>query len=268
MMKVILIILDGLDYHIAKNNMGYLLSECQAKNGHLRSIQSVPPALSRPLYETILTGKTAKESGITHNDTQRLSTEKSIFHHTKNLGKVGAAAASHWFSELYNHTPFEPIDWRFIANPHVTIPYGIFYFDWHYPDSHTFADAEYLRTHYHPDFLLIHPMGIDYSGARYGHHSMEYHTSIQLIDSTFAHYLPRWLAEDYQVFITSDHALNNKNIIEKDDLSKTTKTAENLEISTTIPLFIFGNQHQQYQHRTIKQTDICEIICHLLEKES
>lgn len=264
-MKVILIIIDGLHYEAAQKNMDYLLAQCQAQKGHLRSIQSVPPALSRPLYETILTGKTANESGITHNDTQQLSTEKSIFYHTKNLGKISAAAASHWFSELYNHTPFEPIEWRFIANPHFTIPYGIFYFDWHYPDSHTIADGEYLRTHYHPDFLLIHPMGIDFSGNNYGQNSMEYHTAIQMIDETFADYLPLWLDEGYQVFITSDHALNNKSLSKQDYLTTQPKTAENIEVRTTIPLFIFGNQHQQYQTRTIEQTDISAIICHLLE---
>lgn len=257
MMKVILIILDGLNYQVAETTMGYLLAQCKAQKGHLRAIESVPPALSRPLYETILTGKTAKESGIISNETTQRSKEQSIFHYTKSLGKIGAAAASHWFSELYNHTPFEPIDWRFVANPNLTIPYGIFYFDWHYPDSHTFSDAEYLRVNYNPDFLLIHPMGIDYSGNLYGGNSIEYHNSTRLIDEAFAHYLPIWLEEEYQIFITSDHGINNKN-------QRYSHTKE-MEIQTKIPLFIFGSTHKQLQPKMIEQTDLCSTICQLLE---
>ena len=256
-MKVILIILDGLNYEVAKKNMSYLLAQCHARKGHLRAIQSVPPALSRPLYETILTGKTANESGITSNHSTQLSKEQSIFHYTKLLGKIGAAAASHWFSELYNHTPFEPIDWRFVANPNLTIPYGIFYFDWHYPDSHTFSDGEYLRENYQPDFLLIHPMGIDNSGNRYGKNSLEYQKSVRLIDEAFATYLPTWLEEDYQIFITSDHELNNKHPMNQN--------TQDITASTTIPLFIFGTIHQHLQPEIIEQTDLCSIICQLLE---
>lgn len=255
-MKVILIILDGLNYQVAEHAMGYLLAECKAKKGHLRKIRSALPSLSRPLYETILTGKTAVESGITHNNVVRLSTEKSIFHYAKELGKSGAAAASHWFSELYNHAPFEPIDWRFVVNPDLTIPYGIFYFDWNYPDSHTFADGEYLRTHYDPDFLLIHPMGIDHSGHQYGGESAQYRNSARAMDEIFAQYLPLWLQEDYQVIVTADHGTNN-------DKTSGGNTAE----ETDIPLFIFGDCHHQLQTQTIEQTDICSIICQLLEEQ-
>ncbi len=255
-MSVILIILDGLNYQVAEQAMGYLQAECQAQKGHLRKIQAELPTLSRPLYETILTGKTPIESGILHNHVVRLSTEKSIFHHVKELGQSGAAAASHWFSELYNHAPFEPIEWRFVVNPTLTIPYGIFYFDEHYPDSHTFADGEYLRVHYDPSFLLIHPMGIDQSGHQYGGDSAQYRQAARRMDEILAQYLPRWLQEGYQVFVTADHGMNS-------DKTHGGNSAE----ETDIPLFIFGECQHSLQSKTIQQTDICSIICQLLEDQ-
>lgn len=255
-MKVILIIIDGLNYQTTERAMGYLLAECKAKKGHLRQIQSEIPPLSRPLYETILTGKTPIESGITHNQVIRLSTEESIFHHTKSLGKIGAAAASHWISELYNHAPFEPIEWRFVANPSFTIPYGIFYFHRHYPDSHIFSDGEYLREHYQPDFLLIHPSGIHNSGTQYGADSSEYHKSVRLLDETLAQYMPTWLQRGYQVLITADYGIHAGYC-----------DREKLIEGTSIPLFIFGTEHHQFQSQTIQQTDICPIICQLLEEQ-
>lgn len=253
-MKVILVVLDGLSYQVAAHAMGYLLAECHAGKGHIRQISSALPSMSRPLYETILTGKTPVESGITHNYVTRLSREKSIFHYAKNLKKTTAAAASHWFGELYNKSPYDFIHDRFVNDPSLPIQHGIFYFDETYPDSHTLADGEYLRKTYNPDFLLIHPSFIDTSGHLYGGDSKEYRNAARIADEALAYHLPQWLDEGYQVWVTADHGSNA-------DASH----GGNLPEETQVPLFIFGSEHINLQNQAIQQTDICSVICQLLE---
>lgn len=254
-MKTILIMIDGLNYQVAQHSMGYLLGECAAGHGHFRQIEAELPSMSRPLYETILTGKTPIESGIVHNNVVRLSKEKSIFHHAKSLGKISAAAAYHWFSELYNDADFQVTKNRFTFNPELTIPYGIFYFEEDYPDSHVFADSEYLRETYDPDFLLIHASMMDTVGHHFGGDSPQYRNAARKLDEILAHYLPQWLSQDYQLFITADHGINaDKN------------HGGNLPEEINVPLFILGSDHEAFINQTIAQTDICPIICQLLEQ--
>ena len=127
MKKVILIVIDGLNYQVAKECMGFLAALGQSGQGHLYKMQCELPSLSRPLYETILTGKTPLESGIVDNNSIRLSTEASIFHLAQNAGLKTAAAAYHWISELYNTCPYDAIKHRFTHDESKPIQKGIFY---------------------------------------------------------------------------------------------------------------------------------------------
>lgn len=106
-MKTILVLLDGLNYRVAHDAMGYLQAECAAGRGRLYLLESELPSLSRPLYECILTGVTPVESGVVHNHVSRLSHQQSVFHYARAARLTTAAAAYHWFSELYNRTPFD-----------------------------------------------------------------------------------------------------------------------------------------------------------------
>ena len=167
-MKTILVLLDGLNYRVAHDAMGYLQAECAAGRGRLYLLESELPSLSRPLYECILTGVTPVESGVVHNHVSRLSHQQSVFHYARAAGLTTAAAAYHWFSELYNRTPFDAARDRHTDAPELPIQHGHFYYDDGYPDSHLFDDAESLRLRHQPDFLLVHPMNIDDAGHRFG----------------------------------------------------------------------------------------------------
>ena len=57
-MKSILVVLDGLNYQVARDAMGYLQAQCAAGRGRLYPLECALPSLSRPLYECILTGIT------------------------------------------------------------------------------------------------------------------------------------------------------------------------------------------------------------------
>lgn len=251
--KVILVVLDGLSHSVAQHAMGHLHAWCDAGRAAFYRLDCELPALSRPLYEAILTGMRPIDSGIVHNDVSRLSRERSLFHYARDAGLSTAAAAYHWVSELYNRSPFEPLRDRHTHSPKLPIQHGLFYYADHYPDSHLFADAEYLRRRHAPNFLLAHPMNIDDAGHRHGLDSSQYRNSARSADILLADYLHTWLQEGYQVLVTADHGMNN-------DRSHNGLLAEEREV----PLFVFGEAFSLDPAAKPLQTELCGTICELL----
>ncbi|CAM4413339.1 alkaline phosphatase family protein [Paenibacillus alkaliterrae] len=208
MRKLIVVVLDGLRYDAARKYLGYM--EHLAEKGEVScyQVRSELPSLSRPLYEVLLTGTPAYRNGITANHIVRLSQEKSVFHLASEANLTTAAAAYHWVSELYNKAPFNPLTDRHQHDESRPVQHGTFYFEDHYPDSHLFADAEYLRTVHDPDFLYIHSMNIDDIGHKFGGESKEYEASVRAVDGILAALVPMWMAQGYRVIVTSDHGMN------------------------------------------------------------
>ncbi|PMJ90735.1 alkaline phosphatase family protein [Vibrio sp. 10N.261.55.A7] len=250
--KVILVVLDGLNYQVAHDCMGYLNGLIEQQSATLYPLTCELPSLSRPLYECILTGVTPVVSGIVNNGISRRSTQESVFSLARAQGKVTAAAAYHWVSELYNRTPYQPVRDRYTEDETQNIQHGRFYHWDHYPDEALFLDAESLRLNHHPDFLLIHPMNIDDAGHKFGLDSHQYRNTARAADIYLSNYLSDWLNDGYQVIVTSDHGMNN-------DLSHGGILAEEREV----PLFVIGDQFS-HQPTAVKQTDICGLCCQLL----
>lgn len=252
--KVIVVLVDGLAAEVA-HCMGYLCGMVEAERGLHTTLSAALPSLSRPLYECILTGVPPVASGITHNGVTRLSQHDSIFHLARAAGKRTAAAAYHWVSELYNQSPWLAARDRFTHDEQLPIQHGCFYWDDAYPDSHLLMDGEWLRSQYDPDFLLIHPMGVDDAGHQFGLDSRQYRNQARRMDSLLAELLPQWLAEGYQVVITSDHGMNN-------DLSHGGTLAE----ERTVPLWLFGDAFVERwpDGVAIAQTQLCALMADLL----
>ncbi|WP_295895625.1 alkaline phosphatase family protein [uncultured Vibrio sp.] len=253
--KVILVVLDGLNYQVARDCMGYLNGLIEQQTATLYPLTCELPSLSRPLYECILTGVPPVLSGIVNNEISRRSTQESIFSLAREQGKVTAAAAYHWVSELYNRTPYHAVRDRYTEDETMNIQHGRFYHWDHYPDEALFLDAESLRLNHNPDFFLIHPMNIDDTGHKFGLDSQQYRNSARAADIYLSNYLSDWLNDGYQVIITSDHGMNN-------DLSHGGILPEEREV----PLFVIGDTFS-HQPASIKQTDLCGICCQLLGLE-
>ncbi|MUK29224.1 alkaline phosphatase family protein [Aliivibrio fischeri] len=253
--KTILVVLDGLNYQVAHDCMGYLTGLIEHQRATLYKIQSELPSMSRPLYECLLTGTSPVNSGIVNNDIVRLSNQDSIFSLATSQGKTTAAAAYHWVSELYNIAPYHATRDRFTNSKQLNIQHGCFYHWDHYPDEALFLDAEHLRRTHQPDFLLIHPMNIDDVGHKFGLDSRQYRNSARTADIILSNYIDDWVNDGYQVLITSDHGMNN-------DLSH----GGNLPEERDVPLFVIGERftHQASDNIQIKQTDICGVLCQLL----
>lgn len=251
--KVILIILDGLEYSVGEKCMGFLQALREQNKATLYKLQCELPSMSRPLYEAILTGVAPVNSGIVHNTVTRLSNQKSVFSLARGANLTTAAAAYHWFSELYNRTPFQAKRDRHTIDSELAIQYGSFYHQDHYPDDHLFADAEALRRQYDPDFLLVHPMNIDDAGHKAGWDSSKYRNTTRHADMALSEYLPDWLAEGYQVLVTSDHGMNN-------DFSHGGILTE----ERMVPLYVLGNGFSHDPDAQPQQLELCGAVCELL----
>ncbi len=251
--KVILVILDGLEYSTAEQCMGFLHALKEQGKATLYKVQCELPSMSRPLYETILTGATPIQSGIVHNQVVRNSNQTSVFSLARHQNLVTAAAAYHWFSELYNRAPYDAVRDRYTDAPEQLIQYGCFYHQDHYPDSHLYLDAEWLRRQYDPDFLLVHPMNIDDAGHRAGFDSAHYRNTARHSDMSLSDHLPGWIAAGYQILITSDHGMNG-------DKSHGGTLPEERDV----PLFVIGERFSHQTDCSPAQTEICGVVCDLL----
>ena len=206
---VILIVLDGLRHDTARETLGWLEGQVRAGRAACGRVSSELPAQSRPLYETILTGRTPAEHGVSANAVVRRSEGDNLFALVRAAGMGTAAAAYHWVSELYLSAPFDPLRDRICLDGDGDIQNGLFYWDDAYPDSHLFADAHALISRAAPAFLLLHPMNVDDAGHKAGGASKLYRDTARAQGDLLARYVPVWQAQGYRVIVTADHGMSD-----------------------------------------------------------
>ncbi|MHC5306496.1 alkaline phosphatase family protein [Bartonella sp. LJL80] len=255
MSKVILIVLDGLRYDTARECLGYPEAMVRQERGHVFKLQSELPAISRPLYETILTGRTPVDHGVVSNTINRRSNGESVFSLARQAGLVTAAAAYHWVSELYVSSPFNPQKDRLLINGNSAIQHGMFYWEDTYPDSHLFADAQTLLDRFSPHFLLLHPMNIDDSGHKNGGNSPSYRNKARNAADLLAQYMPQWLEDGYKIIVTADHGMGDDG-----------NHAGPLPSESEVPFYTFG--FKLSDPSLFSQTQIADLCCQLLGIES
>ena len=208
MSKAILILSDALRYDAAIAGMGYLGHLVETKQASLYKIVGELPSMSRPMYETTHTGLPSSAHGVVANSVARLSTQPNLFRLLRDAGRVTAAAAYYWFSELYNRAPYDRINDREVDDPFLPIQHGRFYTEDEYPDVELFAAAAMLTRRFHPDYLLLHPMGMDYKGETYGADSPQYRNQAVRQDMWLAPLIVEWLGLGYTILVTGDHGIN------------------------------------------------------------
>ncbi|OQY31073.1 MAG: hypothetical protein B6I38_06360 [Anaerolineaceae bacterium 4572_5.1] len=207
-MKVILVLCDGLRYDTAVTHMGFLGHLVEIKTASLYKVIGEMPTMSRPMYETVHTGVPVSEHGIVSNLVVRRSKMPNIFQSAVDAGKTTAAAAAFWFSELYNHAPYDLLNDREVDDKSLLIQHGRFYYDDATPDVEVFTAAGMLVRKFTPDYLLIHPMGMDDTGHKFGADSKEYRTRAIRQDVMLANIIPEWMERGYNILITGDHGMN------------------------------------------------------------
>ena len=206
--KVILVLSDALRYDTAVAGMGYLGHLVEIKLASLYKVIGELPSLSRPMYETIHTGLPVSEHGVLANHVVRRSEKPNIFQLAVEGGLTTAAAAAFWFSELYNRAPYDLIEDREVDDPTLCIQHGRFYYQDEYPDIDLFATAGMLVRKFNPDYLLVHPMGMDHMGETYGADSSEYRNQAIRQDAMMTTLLAEWIKIGYNILVTGDHGIN------------------------------------------------------------
>lgn len=257
--KTITVLLDACRYDTCSEYAGYLEHLIDNGQGAKYRVRGELPSLSRPMYETSMTGLPASVHGITGNGIIRPSRCKNVFSICRENGLVTAAAAYHWMSELYSRPGrFDPLRDRYQLEGEGSICHGIFYYEDQYPDSHLLGDGEFLRERYRPDFLLFHSMSIDYRGHQKGSDSPEYALAVAAATEQVGQLLPVWLAEGWQVVVTADHGMNAMGI-----------HGGAAADQRTIPLYIFSPKAVpgRFEEGEISQLNLAPLLCRLLGVE-
>ncbi len=247
---LVFVLIDGLDA-TSSVHMSYLSANAQA-GALCGTLECELPTVSRAIYSTLFTGYTPLTTGVTNNK-ESFFHEKilsnSFFIKMRKHNKICAMAAYHWMYELYAGEKFCSSKHRLSINPGGIVPYGIFYNGEHYPDEYVFQDAEALRLHYEPDFLLVHSMGVDTAGHGFGADSVEYRDAVRNVDILLAEYIPTWLAAQAMVIVTSDHGMHKDG--SHNDLSPDVRQ---------VPYWILGAV-QKNQKSPQNQTDWYKLLC-------
>lgn len=235
--------------------MGFLGHMVEAKRASLYKVVGELPSFSRPMYETIHTGLRTIEHGIVSNAVVRRSTQPNLFGLAVQAGKITAAAASCWFSELYNRAPFDPIEDREVDDASLPIQHGRFYIEDDYPDMELFNTAAMLARRFQPDYLLVHPMGMDFAGETYGADSSQYRNHAIHQDTLLAVHLVEWLERGYTILVTGDHGISA-------DHSHGGTTPDMREV----PLYLLGAgiQGKGNTGEVLSQLQIAPTVCTLL----
>ncbi len=254
--KTILILLDGCGFDTATENLGFLEHLVLAGQAGKFKVLGELPSLSRPMYETLMTGVAVYQHGITNNLIIRNSNQISLFDLCGRNHLTTAASAYYWISELYVRAPFSHMTDRIQLGCEGRIQHGIYYYEDHYPDSHVYNDAEFLRQQYEPDFMLVHPMNIDDAGHKFGGHSSEYHQMVAYDNTLLSTVLPIWLSQGYQIVVTADHGMNEHHL-----------HGGNSKMQRMVPLYIISDKVIKGDHTQpeISELFIAPILCRLLE---
>lgn len=255
--KLILVLIDALGYQTMSDRCGYLGHLVECGKAARYKVRGELPAVSRPMYETVMTGLPASAHGVTTNAYCGGSRCPNLFSMAKAGGMTTAAAAYKWMAELYNGTP--AFDVRFdryqMGRKGGSIDYGFFYYEDSYLDTHLYGDAEYLRQAYQPNFLLVHPMGVDDAGHRYGSSSEGYQKAANKSISALSQYIDLWRGAGYDIVVTADHGMDNFGV----HLGDTPAQRE-------VPLYILSDRLAKgdFTGRIISQLNIAPLACYLL----
>lgn len=86
MSKTIFVLLDACGYEIATEYLGYLEHMADYGLAAKYRVRGELPSMSRPMYETLLTGVPSHVHGITCNEVVRRSSQENIFSMCKKAG--------------------------------------------------------------------------------------------------------------------------------------------------------------------------------------
>ncbi len=207
-MRVVLVISDGLGDAVARSRMGYLEHLVESGLASRFVSRAALPTASRINYETIHTGLLPHAHGITSNHVVRRSSFPNLFTLASGAGLRTGAVALYFISELYHRSPYDPLvdaEYDDLASP---IQHGRFYLQLDQPDGEVIWGAVALSKRFEPDYLLVHPLGVDHAGHEHSRDSADYRNAVRRQDDYLAVAIPHWRDAGYSVLVMGDHGHN------------------------------------------------------------
>ena len=207
-MKVVLVMCDGLGDAVARARMGYLAHLAEWGLASRFVSRAALPTASRMNYETIYTGLPPHAHGITSNHVVRRSSSPNLFTLASEAGLKTAAVAFFFISELYHKAPYDPLVDTEYDDPASPIQHGRFYLQLDQPDGEVIWGAVALSKRFAPDYLLVHPFGVDHAGHEHGSDSAAYRNAVRKQDDYLVVAIPQWRDAGYTVIVMGDHGHN------------------------------------------------------------
>lgn len=252
--KVVFVLLDGLQSSFAKEHLGYLEHLCEENIAAKYEVLGDLPSASRPMYETIFTGLSAFEHGITNNGICRLSKEEHLFKLLKQNQKKSLALAYYWISELYLSAPFNKELDIYHHDDTTCIDKGFFYYEDTYPDNHLYSLASCFMNQESYDFIFIHPMNIDDAGHKFGSGSKEYSQAVIQNDKLLSTYIPQWIQSGYSIVVGADHGMTENGY----------HGGNSLEQRQTALYIIDKEVVGGYHSKQLNTREFPPLLCHLM----
>ncbi|MFD2203996.1 alkaline phosphatase family protein [Kiloniella antarctica] len=213
--KVILVIMDGVGYDTALSQCGYLEGMVELGRARRWKMRTALPTISAAMYETIHSGLSPLDHGVSGNEALRRSNVPNVFDQLHQGNYKTAAVAHSYFHSLYNG-PYDPIEHVEVEDETKAIQYARFYSMEGYSGANICAPAEidlcaqatHLIRRNDPDYLLLHTSSVDSTGHKYTADSSQYRIQTWHIDNALARTIPLWLDAGYDIFVTADHGMN------------------------------------------------------------
>lgn len=190
---VAFILVDGLGAY-AGSALAKLNREVDQGNMVRYLVTAAVPTLSYPNYATIISGMDPHDHGLVDNIRRRPLEKPHLFHRLIQAGRAVGLVGYYWWENLAPqalgvHRLYQAEDTE---------------------DAWVFEQAKSLASGYHPDFLVIHPMGVDWAGHCYGGDSKEYLSAAAKMDELVADFRA-WWKEHRQgsIIVGADHGMGS-----------------------------------------------------------
>lgn len=211
--KLLLIIIDGQPWRVARRLNGNLEGWVQAGAARVWRMRSVLPSTSASCYASIHTGLSPQRHGVVSNETVCRLNQPDVFAQVVAAGGTTGAVAHSFWSELFNRAPFDWVRDIEYDEPGGPITHGRFHTmtgggadNQMTPcDADLFATLTMLCERHAIDYGVYHSCTLDSMGHRFGHDCTAMDNAVSRLDAMLAQFLPRWLESGYEVAVTSDH---------------------------------------------------------------
>jgi predicted AlkP superfamily pyrophosphatase or phosphodiesterase len=216
--KLLLLIIDGVPWRNWRRLFGNLEGFVQSGEARVWKMRSVLPSISGPCYASIHTGVTPQVHGVLANEIRFRVAQPDIFSEVaKAGGRNGAVTHSYW-SEFFQRHPFDLVRDMEYDEPAGPIHHGRFHTMTGYghdnqmtpSDVDLFATLTMLTERHGIDYGILHTCTLDSMGHRFGHDNTPMDHACAVMDSMLAAFLPRWLANGYEVIVTADHGQTDR----------------------------------------------------------